>query len=52
MARGVAHQPTEVAYPNVSYFSEADSGGHFPAWEVPELFSAEMRAAFRPLRNR
>ncbi|MFG1871363.1 epoxide hydrolase family protein [Micromonospora arborensis] len=41
----------EAAYPNVSYFNEADSGGHFPAWEVPEVFAAEMRAAFRPLRS-
>ena len=32
------------------YFNEVDKGGHFAAWEEPELFSEEMRAAFRPLR--
>jgi pimeloyl-ACP methyl ester carboxylesterase len=40
----------EKAYPNVIYFNEVDKGGHFAAWEEPELFSEEMRAAFRPLR--
>jgi pimeloyl-ACP methyl ester carboxylesterase len=40
----------ENAYPNVSYFNEVDKGGHFAAWEEPELFSAELRAAFRSLR--
>jgi pimeloyl-ACP methyl ester carboxylesterase len=40
----------EKAYPNVIYFNEVDKGGHFAAWEEPELFSAELRAAFRPLR--
>jgi pimeloyl-ACP methyl ester carboxylesterase len=40
----------ERAYPNVIYFNEVDKGGHFAAWEEPELFSEEMRAAFRPLR--
>ncbi|RWB96912.1 epoxide hydrolase family protein [Mesorhizobium sp.] len=39
------------AYPNLIYFHEADKGGHFAAWEQPELFSAELRAAFRPLRQ-
>jgi pimeloyl-ACP methyl ester carboxylesterase len=38
------------AYPNLSYFNEADRGGHFAAWEEPELFSEEIRAAFRSLR--
>ncbi|MEZ2128923.1 epoxide hydrolase family protein [Sinorhizobium sp. CB9] len=38
------------AYRNLIYFREADKGGHFAAWEQPELFSAELRAAFRPLR--
>ena len=32
------------------YFREAEPGGHFPAWEEPQLFAAEMRAAFAPLR--
>ena len=41
----------ERAYPNVDiYFNEVDKGGHFAAWEEPELFSEEMRAAFRSLR--
>jgi pimeloyl-ACP methyl ester carboxylesterase len=40
----------EKAYPNVIYFNEVDKGGHFAAWEEPELFSTEMRAAFRSLR--
>ncbi|TCU20222.1 epoxide hydrolase family protein [Rhizobium sullae] len=39
------------AYPNLIYFHEAGKGGHFAAWEQPELFSAELRAAFRPLRQ-
>ena len=40
----------ETAYPGLAYYSEADSGGHFAAWEEPELFSAEVRAAFHSLR--
>jgi len=40
----------EKAYPNVVYFNEADRGGHFAAWEEPELFSSELREAFRSLR--
>jgi pimeloyl-ACP methyl ester carboxylesterase len=40
------------AYRNLSYFNEVDKGGHFAAWEQPELFSAELRAAFRPLRSK
>jgi pimeloyl-ACP methyl ester carboxylesterase len=40
----------ENSYPNVTYFNEVDKGGHFAAWEEPELFAAEMRAAFRSLR--
>ena len=39
------------AYRNLIYFHEVDKGGHFAAWEQPELFSAELRAAFRPLRG-
>ena len=39
------------AYRNLSYFHEVDKGGHFAAWEQPELFSAELRAAFGPLRR-
>jgi len=40
----------EASYPNVSYFNEAEKGGHFAAWEEPELFAEELRAAFRLLR--
>jgi pimeloyl-ACP methyl ester carboxylesterase len=40
----------EKVYPNVIYYNEPDKGGHFAAWEEPELFAAEVRAAFRPLR--
>jgi pimeloyl-ACP methyl ester carboxylesterase len=38
------------AYRNLTYFNEVNKGGHFAAWEQPELFSAELRAAFRSLR--
>jgi len=42
----------ERAYPdNLIYFNELDRGGHFAAWEQPELFCGEMRAAFRSLRQ-
>ena len=40
----------EAVYPGLAYFNEADSGGHFAAWEEPQLFSVELRAAFRSLR--
>ena len=40
----------EKSYPSLSYFHEAGKGGHFAAWEEPELFATEIRAAFRPLR--
>jgi pimeloyl-ACP methyl ester carboxylesterase len=40
----------DQAYPNLIYFNEVDRGGHFAAWEEPELFSAEVRAAFSSLR--
>jgi pimeloyl-ACP methyl ester carboxylesterase len=40
----------EQVYPNLIYFHAAERGGHFAAWEEPELFAAEMRAAFRSLR--
>jgi pimeloyl-ACP methyl ester carboxylesterase len=40
----------DASYPNVIYFNEVDAGGHFAAWEEPELFASELRAAFRPLR--
>jgi pimeloyl-ACP methyl ester carboxylesterase len=41
---------TQGAYRNLIYFNEVDKGGHFAAWEQPELFTAELRAAFRTLR--
>jgi pimeloyl-ACP methyl ester carboxylesterase len=41
----------ENSYPNLTYFNEVDRGGHFAAWEEPELFSEEVRAAFRSLRT-
>ena len=40
----------EMVYPGLAYFNEVDSGGHFAAWEEPELFTTELRAAFRSLR--
>ena len=40
----------EAVYPDLAYFNEADRGGHFAAWEEPEVFAAEVQAAFRPLR--
>jgi len=40
----------EKSYPSLTYFHEAGRGGHFAAWEEPELFTAEIRAAFKPLR--
>ena len=40
----------EQAYPNLLYFNEVEKGGHFAAWEQPELFAKELRAAFRSLR--
>ena len=41
----------EAVYPGLAYFNEVDKGGHFAAWEEPELFSTEVRAAFRSLRG-
>jgi pimeloyl-ACP methyl ester carboxylesterase len=41
----------ERAYHNLIYFNEVNNGGHFAAWEQPQLFSEEMRAAFRSLRR-
>jgi pimeloyl-ACP methyl ester carboxylesterase len=39
------------AYHNLVYFNVAEKGGHFAAWEEPEIFATEMRAAFAPVRN-
>jgi pimeloyl-ACP methyl ester carboxylesterase len=41
----------EAVYPDLAYFNEVDRGGHFAAWEEPQLFSEELRAAFRSLRD-
>jgi pimeloyl-ACP methyl ester carboxylesterase len=40
----------EAVYPSFTYFNEVDRGGHFAAWEEPQLFSEELRAAFASLR--
>lgn len=52
--RGEVYRAPETwarrAYRNLVYFKEVDKGGHFAAWEEPELFSVELRTAFRPLR--
>jgi pimeloyl-ACP methyl ester carboxylesterase len=49
-----AYRPPESwarrAYPSLIYFHEVEKGGHFAAWEQPELFGAELRAAFKTLR--
>jgi hypothetical protein len=41
---------TEQAYPSPIYFDEVGKGNHFAAWQEPDLFTAELREAFRPLR--
>ena len=41
----------EAVYPGLAYFNEVDRGGHFAAWEEPQLFSNEVRAAFSSLRS-
>ena len=40
----------EQVYPTLAYFNEVEKGGHFAAWEEPELFSEELRAAFSSVR--
>ena len=40
----------EIVYPSLAYFNEVDKGGHFAAWEEPDLFTEEVRSAFRSLR--
>jgi len=42
---------TERAYPKLIHYNKVDKGGHFAAWEQPQLFSAELRAGFRPVRK-
>jgi len=41
---------TEKAYPNLIYFHQAAKGGHFAAWEEPQIFAEELRAAFKSVR--
>jgi hypothetical protein len=51
--RGLYQAPrswAEWAYPTLIYFNEVDKGNHFAAWQEPELFSQEVRAAFRSRR--
>jgi hypothetical protein len=40
----------EQAYPNLIHYNKLDKGNHFAAWQEPELFTTEVRAAFRSLR--
>jgi hypothetical protein len=40
----------EIPYPNLVHYNEVDRGGHFAAWEQPELYASELRAGFRSLR--
>jgi pimeloyl-ACP methyl ester carboxylesterase len=47
---GQATRPQGLGGPVLTYFNEADKGGHFAAWEQPDLFTTEIRAAFRSLR--
>jgi pimeloyl-ACP methyl ester carboxylesterase len=42
----------EEAYPDLIYFNQVDAGNHFAAWQEPEIFTNEVRAAFRPLRSK
>jgi pimeloyl-ACP methyl ester carboxylesterase len=41
---------TEQAYPNLIHYNQLDKGGHFAAWEQPELYASELREGLRPLR--
>jgi pimeloyl-ACP methyl ester carboxylesterase len=40
----------ERAYPKLAYYNKLEKGGHFAAWEEPELFASELRAAFKSVR--
>jgi pimeloyl-ACP methyl ester carboxylesterase len=42
---------SERAYPKLIHYNKLDKGGHFAAWEQPQIFCAEMRTAFKPLRR-
>jgi pimeloyl-ACP methyl ester carboxylesterase len=41
---------TEKAYPTLIYYHQAAKGGHFAAWEQPQIFAEELRAAFKSVR--
>jgi pimeloyl-ACP methyl ester carboxylesterase len=41
---------TEQAYPKLFYYHQAPKGGHFAAWEQPQIFAEELRAAFKSVR--
>ena len=41
----------ERAYPKMIYYNRHDKGGHFAAWEQPQLLSEDLRVGFRPLRK-
>ena len=47
----VSRSWAERAYPKLIHYNKLDKGGHFAAWEQPQLFSEEVRAGFRPLRK-
>jgi pimeloyl-ACP methyl ester carboxylesterase len=47
---GAPRSWVQLAYPNLTYYNAVDKGGHFAAWEEPQVFSEEVRAAFRSLR--
>ena len=49
-ALGCPAQLGRAGYPGLAYFNEVDKGGHFAAWEEPELFYAELREGFSSLR--
>jgi DNA repair photolyase len=50
-ARGPDNQEQVMIPLKLTYFNEVDRGGHFAAWEEPELFSTEVRAAFKSVRS-
>jgi hypothetical protein len=49
-SRAAPRSWAERAYPNLIDFNEVDAGGHFAAWQEPEIFTNELRAAFKSLR--
>jgi pimeloyl-ACP methyl ester carboxylesterase len=46
---GAPRSWAEQAYPNLIHYNKVDKGGHFAAWEQPELYASELRAGFRTL---